>query len=124
MTPCPCCGAPLPSGKILVDLQRNTIVGPLGAIKVEPRTAELAAALVKATQTGRVLTVSNLVSAVWGAGDGPDDAVGAISAHIYRLRRGYSPRNSYPVRGIRSIGLDVERIRGRGYRLVEIGVAR
>lgn len=111
---CPCCGAPWVPDRIVVDLPTNTVTGPRGSVVLQARSAELAAALLRSP----VMSRTQLTAAIWG---GSADCVprATLDSHIHHLRHGWPPRA-----GVRSIGLDVENVRGQGYRLVEMTAER
>lgn len=111
---CPCCGAPLVPGKTMVDLSTNTIVGPRGALTVTGKEAVLLDVLLRAK--GRVVDHDRIISVLWPRGE-PDGAYATMKAHIWHVRRGQGHRGRQP---LSSIGLAIETVRDRGYRIVEV----
>ena len=112
MTCCPCCKQELPPSSIIVDLASNTIVGPKGSVVVQPKLAELVAMLLEAG-LGTVIPSPDIERRLWGMRMPPD-------ANNLRVLVSYGRLGVRSRPGIRSIGLDIEHVAKRGYRLVEI----
>ncbi len=82
---CPCCGQPFPPTGFLIDLDSNRVTRHGRTVKVTRQQAEilftLNAAMPKVVSTGK------LASAVYGAHEGPIDAVNVIKTQISLMRK-------------------------------------
>ena len=115
MTTCPCCKQQLPPSSIIVDLPTNTIVGPGGSIVVQPKLTDLVAMLLEAG-LGTVTPSPDIERRLWGMRMPPD-------ANNLRVLVSYGRLGVRSRPGIRSIGLEIEHVAKRGYRLVVIETA-
>lgn len=104
---CPCCGKPLTSDEIKVDLNSNTLaVGWVAEqVSLSPQTAEVAFALAQVSP--KFIPMAALTAAVWGKAT---VAGTALRNHIGRLREQIAP-----------LGLQVVAQYGAGYAIRRVG---
>lgn len=101
---CPVCGSKIPAAKLFVDLSTNTISYSGRTWRVAAKIAEFAYALSR--KWPQVVNDTELREAMWGL-DGYDRHPSQLSFYAHHLRCMLLP-----------LGGDVERLKGRGYRLV------
>jgi DNA-binding response OmpR family regulator len=105
---CPCCGQALPSelaNRPLVDLNSNTVAYRGAGAKVTCQQAEMLWVLASAFR--RVVGYEFLYGRLWGMGE-PNHARTVIHVQVRKLRQ-----------PLRQLGLAIENVHGRGYRLIE-----
>lgn len=110
MTACPCCGSPMATHEIKVDLASNVLaVGWCdSSIELTATCAVIAQALAEAMPAGA--TMKAIGSAIWGAGERPPVWARAVRQNIMRLRKLIKPAN-----------LEIVNVQGRGYRMQRVG---
>lgn len=83
---CPCCGRPYDEEQpmVRVDVERNLLISPLGAVSISPMEADIAFAVLSAR---RPLRLKQLIPKIYGMGDTPEGEWRSISVTICRLRK-------------------------------------
>jgi DNA-binding response OmpR family regulator len=103
---CPCCGQPIDRDRLIVDLNTNVVVyGGKQVLIGKPQVAALLHGLAEAWP--KTVSHSDLGYAIWGL-CGPERMRESIAVHVSLARKVINP-----------LGLSIEPIEGRGYRLVE-----
>jgi len=102
---CPCCGQQIASDRLLVDLNTNIAVYQNKEVEIRPpQVAVLVHALAQAWP--KTVTHIDLGYAIWGLFE-PELMLSSIRVHVSMARK-----------IICRLGLVIEAIEGRGYRLV------
>ncbi len=108
MTICPCCGSEV-TAALLIDLNTNTVTFHGTAREVRPpQVIELLQILHRAWP--RTVSYELIADGLWGL---PDD--GRSSA---QHRQHLATLASWARSAVRQMGIDIEAVSGRGYRLV------
>lgn len=108
---CPTCGAPYQAERPLVDLDRNLFVCAAGTAHLNPQRAEILSII--ASQYPRPARREALVAQLYGAQDGPTDALGLLRVQISHVRAALRPLG-WAVRNFRARGYALEQITGDG----------
>jgi|WetSurMetagenome_2_1015567.scaffolds.fasta_scaffold08678_2 DNA-binding response OmpR family regulator len=81
---CPCCGRPFESPSLKVDINRNSVVTPMGRASLTPMEAEILYAL---WSHGRPLTILSLLGYVYGQRDEPGNGSACIRVTVSKMRK-------------------------------------
>ena len=103
-THCPCCGHRVASDRILVDLNTNTVTARRRRATLRPSEAEMLS-VIAAGHPGTA-PIHRIRTALWGGYDQPAYADRIIHIHATRIRS-----------ALKQMGLTLESIPGRGYRI-------
>lgn len=104
---CPCCGRPVRGGRILVNLDTNTVTHGRRRVTLPPAEAEMLSVIADA-YPGTV-PLARIRTALWGGYDMPLSSEKAIHVYASKIRS-----------AIRSIGLRLENVSSRGYRISKV----
>jgi DNA-binding response OmpR family regulator len=103
---CSCCGQPIPeNATVHVSLDYNTITVRGQCVQITRRQADILAVLVK--RMPMIVSYSILIEQVWSSSE-TESTANTLKVHISKIRRKLLP-----------LGLKVERVWGRGFRLVD-----